>query len=144
MFGNGLTFGRLLRRDLDRLFGDYFEDMEKWWPERGGTPAVNLWEDEMSIYAEAEMPGLRMEDLDLHVIGNELVMKGERKPEERAGVAYHRQERGTGQFTRIIRLPTDVDEQGAGDQGGSPHGHPPQGGGRPAAEDRGEARGVAP
>jgi HSP20 family protein len=109
MFGNGLTVGRLLRRDLDRLFGDYFGELEKWRPERGATPAVNLWEDETSIYAEAEVPGLRMEDLALHVIGNELVMKGERKPEDRAGVAYHRQERGTGQFTRVIRLPTEVD-----------------------------------
>lgn len=107
MFGNSFVLGRL-RSDLDRLFGDYFGDLERRGPERG-APAVNLWEDESSIHAEAEVPGLRMDDLDLHVVGNELAIKGARREDELAGVAYHRQERGAGQFGRVIRLPVEVD-----------------------------------
>jgi HSP20 family protein len=108
MFGNGIALGRL-RSDLDRLFGDYFGDLERGFVPARGSPAVNLWESESSIQAEAEVPGVRMEDLDLHVVGNELVIRGAPKAGEPAGVTYHRQERGTGQLGRIIRLPAEVD-----------------------------------
>ena len=109
MFGDGFNLGRL-RGELDRLFGTYLGDLEAWRPrDAGGSPAVNLWEDESAFHAEAEVPGLRMEDLEVQVIGNELVITGTRKAEERSNVTYHREERGAGRFGRVIRLPAEVD-----------------------------------
>jgi HSP20 family protein len=109
MFGDGFNLGRL-RGELDRLFGTYLGDLEAWRPrDGGGSPAVNLWEDESAFHAEAEVPGLRMEDLEVQVIGNELVIKGMRKAEDRSSVTYHREERGAGRFGRVIRLPAEVD-----------------------------------
>jgi len=73
-------------------------------------PALNLWEDEDSLYAEAELPGVDMAGLEIVVTnGNQLSLKGERKqPEVEQGV-WHRQECGTGAFVRSLTLPAMVD-----------------------------------
>jgi HSP20 family protein len=106
MFGDGHTMGRF-RRDLDRLFGDFLGDA--WAPEGRAFPPVNLWEDEQNFYAEAEVPGLKLADIDIHLMGNELSLRGERKSETQEGVSYHRQERETGGFARVVRLPVEVE-----------------------------------
>lgn len=75
----------------------------------GTFPAVNVWEDGDALYAEAEIPGVRSEDLEMYAVGNELTLKGRRTAREDENIAYHRQERGTGEFTRVITLPVEVD-----------------------------------
>ena len=109
-----------LRGEMDRLFdevfGDYFgrDWFANQWPFRvraGTMPALNLWEDEGNLYAELEVPGMKMEDLELTVTGNELTIRGERKAFEQEGVTHHRREREVGQFRRVIRLPVDVDAE---------------------------------
>lgn len=75
----------------------------------GVFPALNLWEDGDNLVVEAELPGLRLSDIEVLVIGNELTIKGERKAEKREEVSYHRQERGTGVFNRLVRLPVMID-----------------------------------
>ncbi|MHB1034498.1 MAG: Hsp20/alpha crystallin family protein [Pirellulales bacterium] len=102
-----------LREEMDRLFSDFLGN----WPTLPvprfmtgrGFPAVNLWEEGDNLFAEAEVPGLRTEDLEISVVGNELTIKGERPEIEQEGVSYHRRERGVGPFTRVLRLPIDVD-----------------------------------
>jgi HSP20 family protein len=98
-----------LRREIDRLFNGYLS------PETHAPftarpfPALNLWEDGDRLFAEAEVPGLDLNDLEILIQGNELTVKGQRKPLEGADVVYHRRERGTGEFTRFLTLPIDVD-----------------------------------
>jgi len=72
-------------------------------------PAVNTWEDETAVYAEAELPGLAMGDIEVTVMGDELTIKGERKDLEKEGATYHRRERGVGIFSRVLRLPVQID-----------------------------------
>src|SRR4051812_23095373 len=68
----------------------------------GAYPALNLWEDEENLYAEAEMPGLSIDDLEIYVTGgNQLTLQGERKPHE-SKATWHRRERGFGKFGRVI------------------------------------------
>ncbi len=67
-----------LRSEMDRLFGGAFEGLSQ--PRRNVQcactfPAVNLWEDADNLYAEAELPGLKLEDLELLVMDNELTIK---------------------------------------------------------------------
>ncbi|MGD2151647.1 MAG: Hsp20/alpha crystallin family protein [Gemmatimonadales bacterium] len=101
-----------LDRALDDVVGAFLGDDP--WLRRGrqrerSFPAVNIWENEEVLFAEAEVPGLKMEDLEILVAGNELTIKGERGGEEQEGVKYHRRERGTGTFTGVVRLPVEVD-----------------------------------
>lgn len=102
-----------LRDELDRTFGELFDTVAGFAPVgplgRRAFPAVNIWEDEKNLYAEAEVPGLAMSDIEVSVLGNELTIRGERKGTEREGVSFHRRERGLGAFSRVLHLPFDVD-----------------------------------
>ncbi len=71
-------------------------------------PAVNVWEEADSLFAEAELPGLTEADIEVYVEGDQLTIKGERKPAVGQG-RWHRQERGFGKFQRILTLPAPVD-----------------------------------
>jgi HSP20 family protein len=73
-------------------------------------PPINVWEVGDSLHLEAEMPGLRLEDLEIFVTGtNQLTLKGERKPVAPEKAVRHRQERGFGKFVRTLTLPFAVD-----------------------------------
>jgi HSP20 family protein len=106
-----------LRSEFDRMVSEMFNEFFGGRPVldlRPGYwartfPAVNLWEDDEHLYAEAEVPGLKMEDLEILVKGNELTIKGERKGLDREGVRYHRRERGTGAFSSVVQLPVEID-----------------------------------
>lgn len=77
----------------------------------GEFPALNLWENETSLYLEAELPGLELSDLEIFVTGqNQLTLKGERKAPVVENSVRHREERGFGKFTRTVTLPFAVDE----------------------------------
>jgi HSP20 family protein len=72
-------------------------------------PALNIWEQGDELFAEAEIPGVKSEHLEISVVGNELTIKGQRQDAAEDGAAYHRRERGVGAFTRVVRLPFEVD-----------------------------------
>ena len=108
-FTNMLGELNRFRNQMDRLFESYgFDDVG--WPGLAvAYPPVNIWDDNENVYAEAELPGLQLNDLEIYVTGgNQLTVKGERKePAVEKGV-WHRQERGFGAFTRVITLPMAV------------------------------------
>ena len=93
-----------LRTEVDRLMEDFLGR------QGGGRnyPAVNLWEGEQELVAEAELPGFKREELDITVVGNELTIKGTRVDTDEAGVTYHRRERGKGEFARVLKLPVEI------------------------------------
>ena len=73
-------------------------------------PAVSISEDRDHFYVCAELPGIIAEDLKLEVIGDRLVISGERSiPSRSDNARYHLRERVTGRFCRILRLPGEVD-----------------------------------
>lgn len=100
----------LFRNGIDRVVSDLFEAPAIFGlaPERV-FPAMNVWEDERNLLVEAELPGLKLDDIEIMVQGDELTLKGERKTEDGDGVSFHRRERGCGAFQRILRLPTRVE-----------------------------------
>ncbi|NIR42796.1 MAG: Hsp20/alpha crystallin family protein [Gemmatimonadetes bacterium] len=105
-------FGQL-RSELDRTFGDLYgwsrAPVGRAGARRGTYPAVNVWEEDDVLRAEAEVPGLKMEQLEILVQGDELTLKGEREMENREEVTYHRRERGFGSFSSVVRLPVEID-----------------------------------
>jgi HSP20 family protein len=81
-------------------------------PGAGSTafPALNVWEEGEQVLVEAELPGLKLEDLEIYVTGgNQLTIKGERKPNVPEKSVWHRQERAFGTFSRSLTLPFPVD-----------------------------------
>jgi HSP20 family protein len=73
-------------------------------------PPVNIWGDNDKVYAEAELPGMQLDQLEIYVAeGNQLTIKGDRRQREPAKSVWHRLERGFGQFSRTIMLPVIVD-----------------------------------
>lgn len=107
-----------LRQDMDRLFNEFARGLSNEWPfsreSQGVFPPVNVWEDEGNLYAEAELPGLKMDDLEVFVLGEDLTIKGKRGGQELPQATYHRRERGAGEFSRVIRLPVDVNADKVG------------------------------
>jgi HSP20 family protein len=97
---------------MDRLLEDFFGNAPNMLQRAGvpvrAFPALNVWEEGDNFYVEAELPGVRHEDLDIQVVGNTLTLKGQRGGSAPEGVAYHRQERGTGEFVRVVRVPSEV------------------------------------
>jgi len=102
-----------IQGEMNRLFDRWGEgEGEDGRRQRGftGFPAVNVWEDGESLHLEAELPGQKLDDLEIYVTGNnQLTLKGERKPKVPEKAARHRQERGFGKFVRTITLPFAVD-----------------------------------
>jgi HSP20 family protein len=73
-------------------------------------PPVNVWDDDESMYLEAELPGNTLEDLEITITdGNRLTLKGQRKPPEVGETTWHRRERSFGSFSRTLTLPVLVD-----------------------------------
>jgi HSP20 family protein len=101
---------------LVREFGRLQTDLESALGRNGrrgvgrSFPPMNIWEDDETVYLEAELPGYQLADLEVFVAGTEqLTIKGERKAQEHAEGVCHRQERGFGSFTRSVTLPVAVD-----------------------------------
>lgn len=75
-------------------------------------PKVDIFEDQDVLVIEADMPGVKREDLDLTIENNVITLSGERKMEERKEREnYHRVERSYGSFTRSFTLPRTVDTE---------------------------------
>ena len=95
--------------ELNRLFERWSGDGGEHSSTAAGYPAVNVWEDQNSVFVEAELPGLDLKDLEIYVTsGNQLTIKGERKPQVPEKAICHRQERGFGKFVRVLTLPFEV------------------------------------
>ncbi len=97
-----------LQTELNRMF-------DRWGPDTGEAygvssyPPLNVWEDSQAVFVEAELPGLDRQSLEIYVTaGNQLTIKGERKPTVPEKAVCHRQERGFGSFLRVLTLPFEV------------------------------------
>ncbi|MGV3483535.1 MAG: Hsp20/alpha crystallin family protein [Planctomycetaceae bacterium] len=99
-----------LSRDMNQFFGRSSDDAGQGMGV-ASYPAINVWEDDENLYAEAELPGCSMEDLEIYVSGNELTIKGQRSAPGHDDGKWHRQERGFGKFNRMIQLPVEVDSE---------------------------------
>jgi HSP20 family protein len=74
---------------------------------------VNLYDTAEGLVLTAELPGMKLEDLELSVEGQRLTLGGERRIEypESERTSFHRRERRPGRFRRTIDLPKEVDAE---------------------------------
>jgi len=102
-----------LRNEVDRVMGDFLGGVSAALPRTTSAlnafPALNVWESNDVLHAEAELPGMKSEDLEVTVVGNELTLRGKRSAGSNDGTTFHRRERGVGEFSRTVKLPYEVD-----------------------------------
>ncbi|WP_456430715.1 Hsp20/alpha crystallin family protein [Thermosulfuriphilus sp.] len=102
---------RELRREIDRLFEDFFGERALA-TETDWIPSVDISETKDAVIIKAELPGLDPEDIDISLRGDILTIKGEKKQEvEEKDENFHRIERRYGFFSRSIRIPAEVDPE---------------------------------
>ena len=98
-----------LQREMNRLFDS---SMEPGYRRAPGFPAMNVWTSEEGVVVTAELPGVRVEDLDISVVNETLTLSGGRQPGEVGEEArFHRRERRFGNFSRSIQLPFAVNSE---------------------------------
>jgi HSP20 family protein len=95
-----------MRRMLDQTFGGFPSPLLT--EAAGWSPLVDIEEQDNAYLLEAELPGVKREDVNIEVVGNELAITGEIKERERKG-ALRRRTRRTGRFEYRVRLPDQVD-----------------------------------
>lgn len=91
-----------LRRELDRLFGDFERSMTR-------SSPISFEDDGSNFVLRADVPGLTENDFQINVAGNTVTLKGERKLEGPQGYSVHRRERAEVRFDKSFELPARVD-----------------------------------
>jgi len=98
---------RAVQREMERLMGRFGENRRVG---GGNYPAVNVLDGPNEMVVQAEMAGVKRQDIDLSITGETLVIKGvKHAPPDEQKLRYHRRERGTGEFDRTVVLPDKVD-----------------------------------
>ena len=118
------TWGSL-HREVGRLFDDFASRWSGWgkssmmgfpamanFPVGDFVPKVNVSDSPTEYVVTAELPGMTEKELDITVSNDRLVLRGERKKEERKtehSVSYY--ESSYGAFERVIPLEVEVEEE---------------------------------
>jgi HSP20 family protein len=101
---------------MDRLFWRWGLDTPRPRALAPAYPPRNVWETPEAFHLEAELPGMKQEDLHIAVTNrNTLTLAGERKLDGPSGCplkgSWHRRERGFGRFQRVLTLPSPVNAE---------------------------------
>jgi HSP20 family protein len=112
--GNGTTLVNRFRDEMDDMFSRFFGPITTTMNDRAEwAPRVDVEETDKAILVKADLPGVDPKDIDISVQNGELYIRGETKSEkDEKGKNYHRMERFSGSFYRVIPLPPSVDDNG--------------------------------
>ncbi|HEX7195841.1 MAG TPA: Hsp20/alpha crystallin family protein [Candidatus Limnocylindria bacterium] len=101
-----------LRSAMDRLFEDSFVSPLGWRTIGGGdmiNPPVDVHETNDEIVVTAALPGMKAEDVEITMTGQNLTLRGEFKADEEVNrEQYLYRERRFGSFSRSVQLPVRV------------------------------------
>jgi HSP20 family protein len=101
------------RRDMDKLFEDFFSFAPTSLTDSRWNPTVDVEEDGKAIHVKAEIPGIDEKDLSVTLENNLLTITGEKKEErEEKNRRYLVSERRFGSFRRTIALPEGAKKDG--------------------------------
>lgn len=93
-----------LRQRMDRLVEDALSgpDGSAW------SPPVDIEETDDAWLVQAELPGIKRQDVSVELHDGELAIQGEVIEQERVGI-LRRRTRRTGRFDYRVQLPGDLD-----------------------------------
>jgi HSP20 family protein len=108
----------LMRRfsdDMDRLLGSFFGpgfSPGEWTGRQGDLGQATFWPEievqhtGSKLVIQADMPGIKKENISVEVRDNDVCISGERRSEsEHSEGGYYRSERSYGNFCRTVPLP---------------------------------------
>ena len=105
-----------LKRGVSHLLDEFYDKIGRHHHAVSGhvagpiEPPANAGVTEIGFEASIELPGIDEKDLEVTVVDDRLVVKGEKKQEiEEKGRDFHRKERYFGAFERVFTLPADLD-----------------------------------
>ena len=98
-----------LQEELDRFFGKPLHEFGLSGP--NVFPPINAFTDADGLVVQAEVPGVKAEQLHVQVESGRLTISGERTFPTEKDASYHRRERRSGRFSRTIQLPSDADSE---------------------------------
>ena len=93
-----------LQRDVNELLGRTFGTT------RRTTPVIDAYQTDTGLRVRMDLPGMRLEDIDVSVHDRQLIVSGERESDEKIeDERWVRRERTYGRFQRAFTLPEGVD-----------------------------------
>ena len=110
-------FGRMIENMFEEFMAPFapFSGLSPVSAEGITSPRVNLVERDDAFEVEAELPGVKKEDIKVSVDNRRITIEGEakRETEQKEGENVVYAERSARKFARSFTLPTDVDDAGA-------------------------------
>jgi len=101
-----------MRDELDQLFDIGLPLSNIRSVPRGTFPAINMQEGKENVTIQAYLPGVDPKKIELSLEDNALTIKGNRDVESKdEKTNYHRRERFSGSFSRIVGLPEGMDSE---------------------------------
>jgi HSP20 family protein len=100
-----------LRQAMDRLMEDAFISPRRYaGGEEEQRAMMDVYEQGDNLVVEVSLPGVKPDDIDVHVEQGVLSISGEMKQEqERQERNYHVREHRSGRFSRVMQLPPSYD-----------------------------------
>ncbi len=111
-------FRRNVSPSLLRSLDEISQMFEQAFGERAATPAghwlpmADVYEMPDAFLISLDLPGIKQEDIHIHIESNDLTLSGERKYLEPADGKVHKIERTYGSFQRTFQLPVNVNHEG--------------------------------
>ena len=107
-------FGRLVETMFEDMFAP-FAQAGTLSSEGAVIPRLNVSETDQAFQIEAEMPGVKKEDVKVAVEHQRVTIEGQsqRQSDQREGENLLHAERSASRFLRSFTLPSEVDENGA-------------------------------
>lgn len=99
-----------LREAMDRLFEDSFIRPSRLLSFEGPAPAIDMYETDKEVVVKAALPGVKADEVDIHITDDGLTIKGERKQDKEVKREnYYYQEHRYGSFSRFVSLPAGLE-----------------------------------
>jgi HSP20 family protein len=106
-----VSFPMRVSHEVERLFDEMIHRPWGFCREiRGWSPSVDLYETPDAFVLEADLPGVKEEDVTVNVENGDLVLRGWRSLEKsHSDGRFHTMERSSGHFMRQMKLPESVE-----------------------------------
>jgi HSP20 family protein len=106
-----ISFPIHVSNEIERLFDEMIHRPWGFCREiRGWNPSVDLFENTDVFLLEADLPGVKLDDVKVEIEDGDLVLRGWRALEQSHSHGYfHAMERSSGHFMRRMKQPEAVD-----------------------------------
>jgi len=107
-------FGRM----VENMFQDFFAPLAqggRWSEDEMGVPRLDVRETDKAFEIQADLPGVRKEDIKVSIDGPRVTIEGvcQQANEQREGEQVVYSERSTRRYQRSFSLPSEVDDAAA-------------------------------